>query len=309
MPSVLNFQTFCTTKSKFALAPPPVDLVVTVIRAPLEPLYHLDAAVDFILPLSPTSPSKAGSRNPPPPFSPLLIQLCMVSKMTVYGEQLGDDAMGLQGSEAGLAGMLAGGVWFRVVRSPVEVLYQLDAAVDFILPLSPTSPSKAGSRNPPPPFSPLLIQLCTVSKMTTYGEQLGDDAMGIQGCQVGLAGMLAGGVWFRFETLYQLVAAVDFILPLSPTSPSKAGSCNPPSQLSPLLIQLCTVSKMTVYGEQLGDDAMGVQGSQAGLVGMLAGGVWFRVVRGPVIIPADVDASVLHSAVLGGFDAGVVRPF
>jgi len=32
---------------------------------------------------------------------------------------------------------------------------------------------------------------------------------------------------------------------------------------------------------------------------MLADGVWFRVVRATVIIPADVDASVLHSAVLG----------
>ena len=34
----------------------------------------------------------------------------------------------------------------------------------------------------------------------------------------------------------------------------------------------------------LGDDAMGVQGSQARLAGMLAGGVWFRVVRAAVII-------------------------
>ena len=41
---------------------------------------------------------------------------------------------------------------------------------------------------------------------------------------------------------------------------------------------------------------------------MLAGGVWFRVLCTVVIIPADVDASVLHSAVLDGFDAGVVRP-
>jgi len=49
---------------------------------------------------------------------------------------------------------------------------------------------------------------------------------------------------------------------------------------------------------------MGVQGSRARLVGMLAGGVWFRVVRAAVNIPADVDASVLHSAVIGG----VVRP-
>jgi len=65
---------------------------------------------------------------------------------------------------------------------------------------------------------------------------------------------------------------------------------------------------MTAYGEQLGDDAMGVQGSPGSLAGVLAGGVWFRVVRAAVIIPADVDASVLHSAVLGGFDVGAVRP-
>jgi len=70
------------------------------------------------------------------------------------------------------------------------------------------------------------------------------------------------------------------------------------------LIQLRTVSKMSAYCERLGDDAMGVQGSRARLVGMLAGGVWFRVVRAAVNIPADVDASVLHSAVIGG----VVRP-
>ena len=43
-------------------------------------------------------------------------------------------------------------------------------------------------------------------------------------------------------------------------------------------------------------------------MGVLAGGVWFRVVRAVVIIPAYVDASVLYSAVLNGFDAGVVRP-
>jgi len=65
---------------------------------------------------------------------------------------------------------------------------------------------------------------------------------------------------------------------------------------------------MTAYGERLGDDTMGVQGSQASLVGVLAGEVWFRVVRCTVIIPADVDASVLYSTVLGGFDAGVVGP-
>ena len=43
---------------------------------------------------------------------------------------------------------------------------------------------------------------------------------------------------------------------------------------------------------------------RARLAGMLAGGVWFRVVRAAVIIPADVEASVVYSAVLGG----VVRP-
>jgi len=48
---------------------------------------------------------------------------------------------------------------------------------------------------------------------------------------------------------------------------------------------------------------MGVQGRRTRLAGMLAGGVWFRVVR-TVIIPTDVDDSVIHSTVLGG----VVRP-
>ena len=64
------------------------------------------------------------------------------------------------------------------------------------------------------------------------------------------------------------------------------------------------VSNMTVCGERQGDDAMGVQGSRARLAGMLAGGVWFRVVHAAVIIPADVDVSVVYSAVLGG----IVRP-
>jgi len=59
-----------TSLAGIALAPPPVDSVAMVIRAPMEALNQLDAAVDFILPLSPTSPSKAGSRNPPPPLSP-----------------------------------------------------------------------------------------------------------------------------------------------------------------------------------------------------------------------------------------------
>ena len=57
---------------------------------------------------------------------------------------------------------------------------------------------------------------------------------------------------------------------------------------------------MTACGERLGDDAMGVQGSRARLAGMLAGGVLFRVVHAAVIIPADVDGSVVCSAVLGG---------
>ena len=51
---------------------------------------------------------------------------------------------------------------------------------------------------------------------------------------------------------------------------------------------------------------MGVQGSRAILATVLAGGVGFRVVRAGVLIPAA--ASVLRSAALGGFDAGVVRP-
>jgi len=68
-----------TSLAVIALAPPPVDSVVTVIRAPMDALNKLDAAVDFILPLSPISPSKAGSRNPAPLLSPLLIQLRTVS--------------------------------------------------------------------------------------------------------------------------------------------------------------------------------------------------------------------------------------
>ena len=87
-----------TSLAVIALAPPLVGSVVTVIRAPMETLNQLDAAVDFILPLSPTSPSKAGSHNPSPLHSPLLIQLHTVSNMTAYGERLGDDTMAVQGS-------------------------------------------------------------------------------------------------------------------------------------------------------------------------------------------------------------------
>jgi len=69
------------------------------------------------------------------------------------------------------------------------------AADDLILPLSTTSPSNAGSRNPPPPHSHLLIhQLCTVPKGTCNGERLGDDVMGVQDSQASLVGVLAGGV-------------------------------------------------------------------------------------------------------------------
>ena len=87
-----------TSLAVITLASPLVDSVVTFTQATMDALKQLDAAVDFILPLSPTCPSKAGSRNPPPQLSPLLIQLCMVSKMTSYGEQLGDDNTGVQGS-------------------------------------------------------------------------------------------------------------------------------------------------------------------------------------------------------------------
>jgi len=96
------------------LAPSPVDSVVTVLREPMEALNQLDgAAGDFILPLSPTSSSNAGSRNPPPPLSTLLIhQLRTVPKMTADDERMGDDAMDVQGGQASLAGVLAGGVGF-----------------------------------------------------------------------------------------------------------------------------------------------------------------------------------------------------
>jgi len=49
-----------TSLAAIALAPLPVDSVVTVLRAPMETL---------------NSPSKAGSRKPHPPLSPLLVEL------------------------------------------------------------------------------------------------------------------------------------------------------------------------------------------------------------------------------------------
>jgi len=95
-----------TSLAVITLASPQVDLVGSVIRAPFGALNQLDAAVDFTLPLSPNFPSNAGSRNPPPLLSPLLIQFRTGSKMTAYAERLGDDAMGIQGSRASLAGLL-----------------------------------------------------------------------------------------------------------------------------------------------------------------------------------------------------------
>ena len=87
----------------------------------------------------------------------------------------------------------------KVIWEPMEALNQLDgAAGDFILPLSPTSPSNAGSRNPPPLLSPLLIhQLRTVPKITADDERLGDDAMGVQVSPSSLEGVLAGGGGLR----------------------------------------------------------------------------------------------------------------
>jgi len=132
------------------------------------------------LPSSTATDSGTGI-SPPPGLSPRLIQIRTVCKMaacgiprpisnmTVCGERLGDDAMGVQGSRARLAGMLAGGGggWggirsvFSSTRAPMETLHQLDAAVDFFMRLSPASPSKAGSRNPLPRLSPRLIQTRT----------------------------------------------------------------------------------------------------------------------------------------------------
>jgi len=125
--------------------------------------------------------------------------------------------MGMQGRRASLAGVLAGGVGFM---SCVLLCASL-----LILPLSTTSPNKAGSHNPPPLLSPLLIQLRTVSKMIAYDERFWDDAMGMQGRRASLAGVLAGGVGFMSCVL---LCASLLILPLSTTSPSKAGSHNPP---------------------------------------------------------------------------------
>jgi len=101
-----------TSLAAIDLAPHPVDLVVKDVQEPMEVRKQMDrAAGDFILPLSPTSPSNVVSHNPPQPRSPLLIhRLLKVPKVTCNGERLGDDAMGVQGSRVSLAGVLAGGV-------------------------------------------------------------------------------------------------------------------------------------------------------------------------------------------------------
>ena len=215
---------FVTSLAVIALAPPLVRSVVTITRAPMETLHQLDAAVDFILPLSPASPSKAGSRNPPPPLSPLLIQLRTVCKMTAYGiprpvsnmtacgERLGDDAMGVQGSRARLAGMLSGGVWFCVVRAAV-ILSRV----------------------------PVVVIAAWWTKLRRTSRDLQDLAKMGFNLVTSLAVIAFAPLLVRsvvtvtrapMETLHQLDAAVDFILPLSPASPSKAAQPSP-AALSP----------------------------------------------------------------------------
>ena len=196
--------------------------------------------------------------------------------------------MGVQGSRARLAGMLAGGGggWggirsvFSSTRAPMETLHQLDAAVDFILPLSPASSSKAGSRNPSPRLSPRLIQIRTVCKMTACGtprpvsnmtvcgERLGDDAMGVQGSRARLAGMLAGGSGGGGG------------------SGGRAGGWG--------------------GGGEGGAAGWGGGAVDAGCVESLLSAALSRVMRAAVPIPAVADASVSHSAAVGGCVVGVV---
>jgi len=83
----------------------------------------------------------------------------------------------------------------------MEVLNQLDGADDSVIeedsadaPLSPTSPSNAGSRNPPPLRSPLLIhQKSMFSKTTTNDEGPGNDAMRVQGKRADAEGVQVDG--------------------------------------------------------------------------------------------------------------------
>ena len=160
----------------------------------------------------------------------------------------------------------------------METLHQLDAAVDFILPLSPASPSKAGSRNPPPRLSPRLIQIRTVCKTTACGiprpvsntsvcgERLGDDAMGVQGSRARLAGMLAGGGGG------------------GGASGGRSGG----------------------LGGEGGAAGLGGGSVDAGCVESLLAAALSRVMRAAVPIPAVADASVSHSAAVGGSVVGVV---
>jgi len=78
-------------------------------------------------------------RNRRPEISKFLF--CLGVKKILVLEGLGDDAMGVQGSRARLAGMgvqgsrarlagmLAGGVWFRVVHTAVIIPADVDASV------------------------------------------------------------------------------------------------------------------------------------------------------------------------------------
>ena len=86
----------------------------------------------------------------------------------------------------------------------MEVLNQLDGAGDSVMeetsadtPLSPNSPSNAGSRNPPPLYSPLpLHKMNIVSKTTTNVGSPGNDAMGVQGERAEAQGMQVDGCGF-----------------------------------------------------------------------------------------------------------------
>ena len=206
---------------------------------------------------------------------------------TVCGARLGDDTMDVQDIRARLAGILTDGVGgsggirsvFSITRAPMETLHQLDAAVDFILSLSPASPSKVDSRNPPPRLSPRLIQICTVCKMTACGiprpvsnmtvcgKRLGDDAMGVQVNRGRLAGMLPGGGGGGGG------------------SGGRAGGWG--------------------GGGEGGAAGWGWGAVDTGCVESLLDTVLSRVMRALVSIPAVATASVSHSAAVGGSVVGV----
>jgi len=73
----------------------------------MEDLNQLDGVADHSVmeedstdaPLSPHSPNNAGSRNPAPLHSPLLIHR-MVSETTTNDERPGNDTVGVQGNKA-----------------------------------------------------------------------------------------------------------------------------------------------------------------------------------------------------------------